>query len=288
MKMLIDGMHFLYKCDYAYPLSTSQGKKVGAIYGFLKGIKDLSNKFGVIPITVWEGRSFRKQISDSYKKGREIKDFIKIQQEDIQELFSYFNIVQVYHPRLEADDVLAYLAKIEYKDEQVIIVTSDKDLFQVIDDKNFVYDSIKKVMYNEQEVFNKLGIKPEKVKLYKILLGDSSDNIKGIPRIYKKNAIEIINKVSSLDEIYSNLEIVGKYKDKFLEFKEHLKINEELVTLKIDLNRSELLIVEQKSSLEKVKEKFEQLEFKSFLEKFDEWKRFYQKCQGYLFNKNSV
>lgn len=274
MKILIDGMHMVYRAYYTQSfMSNSEGIKTGIIFGFLQSFNTLFKQFNVKPYVIWEGRSFRKQKSETYKEGRQKDESVFVQVKQLQEILSCLNIKQYLHPNLEADDVLAFFAKKFENEDQVIIVTSDKDLFQVVNDKIIVYDPIRKLMFTKQEVLNKMGVLPEKVGLHKTLLGDASDNIKGIPRMFKKDAINIINKYNSLDEIYNDIENLGKYKEKFTQYKNNLYNNKELVTLVTNFKDEDLVSLPCTSNLILLEELFTKYEFKSFSERMEEWKK---------------
>lgn len=217
--MLIDGNAILHRAYHALPiLTTRSGEIVNAVYGFslmiLKIIEELKPKYLVVSFDTTSS-NFRHQEFVGYKANRPKMDIELASQIDrVHELVRTFNIPIIELDGFEADDVIGTLAKQaeEKSNLEVLIVTGDKDLMQLVDDKVKLFMPTRGLSeaseIDKQEVINKLEIIPEKVVDYKGLVGDQSDNYPGVPGIGPKTAVNLINKFGSMEELYNNLDKV--------------------------------------------------------------------------------
>ena len=217
--VLIDGNAILHRAYHALPaLTTRNGEMVNAVYGFslmiLKIIEELKPKYLAVSFDT-ASPNFRHQEFVGYKANRPKMDIELVGQIDrVHELVRAFNIPIIEMDGFEADDVIGTLAKQaeEKSNLEVLIVTGDKDLMQLVNDKVKLFMPTRGLSeaseIDKQEVVNKLEIIPEKVVDYKGLVGDQSDNYPGVPGIGPKTAVNLINKFGSVEELYNNLDEV--------------------------------------------------------------------------------
>lgn len=210
--IIIDFNNLLYRSYYGLnqKLVNSQGLSLNAIHGFLKTLGSLldSNKKNRIVCAMESGTNWRKSLYPEYKNNRSSMPIeLKQQQEIIVKLLKTLNIDLIKMDNYEADDVISALAKKHNEYEEIIIVSSDKDLLQLINDskKIYVLDLMKNVLYNESQAFEKYGFSVDSIPHYLALMGDSSDNVPGARGIGKKIAEKLIKEFKTIDNIYSNL-----------------------------------------------------------------------------------
>lgn len=211
---LIDGSSFLYRAYYGMrPLHTSSGETVQAVYGFCRMIKQLINKFNPQYLgIVWDskGKTTRHEMYQEYKATRDVppSDLFE-QKKHIIEFADLIDCAQIAQDKLEADDILYSIAiDMQKKGFNVVVITSDKDLGQMITDDIFMYDPVKEKMYTPQSFTEKMGFSVDRLPLYFSLLGDTSDNIPGVRGVGKKSAELLAQQFTTLEELYNNLESV--------------------------------------------------------------------------------
>ena len=247
---LIDGSYILYRSYYGLrPLYTFDGTPTQATYGFCRTIKILIDKFDPKNLVlVWDskGKTFRSEIYEEYKATRQAPPSdLFIQKDQIQEFAQAIGLCQVSQTGYEADDLIASLVK-ENKKGQSIIVGPDKDLYQLIIDKDvMIYDSFNDKMTDEADFRKERGFDPEKLIFYHSLLGDASDNIPGVKGIGKKGAEELVKKFDSLQDLYENLDKVKteRMRNALIENKDNAFLSHKLFGLeayKLDLKKSDL------------------------------------------------
>lgn len=246
---IIDASSLLFRSFYAQPnLVNSKGISTGALYGFAKMlISFLVTDSVEYIISVFDSgkKNFRHDLYDQYKQNRsstppELSDQLKRSREIVEALSIQFLDITGY----EADDVIATLCK-KYEDHcECIIISSDKDLMQLVNSKTVMYDSMKKITYNCKNVKKKLLVEPNQVIDYLSLVGDVSDNIPGVKSIGPKTAVELLSKFKSLKNIYKNIDNIEKPRTVklLIEGKEQAFLSQKLVTLydKIDIGNFEL------------------------------------------------
>ena len=248
---LIDGPSLVYRAFFALPesIATSTGVPTNAIFGFASMLVKIVTEYGVCPTVVaWDaGTSGRTELFAEYKAQRRSRpDLLKQQwpaMEPLVEAFGYRNVrVEGY----EADDVIASLAERALQADPpvpVMIVTGDRDVFQLIDDAGLV-----KVMatargitdtkiYDRQAVIDRYGIPPELIPDFYGLKGDTSDNIPGVPGIGDKTASELIQRFGSLEEVLTHIDDISgpKRKQNLLEHAEDARVSKSLATVQRDL-----------------------------------------------------
>jgi len=218
--------------------------------------------------------TFRHKIYDQYKiKRKKMPAELGNQFPLIKEILNAFNIIYIERDGFEADDILADIVRrIKDKFDQIIIVTGDKDILQLVYD-NIKVMSIKKgitdtLLFDRSEVEKKFGVKPENIKDLLALMGDSSDNIPGVPGIGPKTARLLVTRYGSLDRIYENLNNLDSphLRELLLSNRNLAELSKELATLKKvnNINVKEIINNSFKNiSIDKVRQVFESLEFKN-------------------------
>jgi len=248
---LIDGSGYIFRAYYALPpLSRkSDGLPTGAVSGFcsmlfklLEDSRSDDSEFKPTHFAVIfdsARKNFRNEIFKDYKANRtEAPEDLAPQFEYIRKSVEAFNLPSIELLNYEADDLIAtYAKKIVAAGAKVTIISSDKDLMQLVDNKIRLFDPMKSKVIGEKEVVEKFGVKPNQVIDVQSLAGDTSDNIPGVPGIGVKTAAELINKYKNLDTLLNNLDEIKQKKRK-----ETLKLNvknallsRKLVTLKNDV-----------------------------------------------------
>jgi len=244
---LVDGFAFAYRAYYALirsPLVNTKGFPTGAIYGFANYLLKLIEAYGCpyMAVVMDSGKpTFRHDAYPAYKANREaMPDDLKLQIPCIRELLSAFNIPTISRDGFEADDIIATLTKRALDENfDVFLVTKDKDLMQLIGPRvRMLAPDGFGVFLNigPDEVFDKMGVPPEKILDYLSLVGDASDNIPGVPGIGPKTASKILE-TAGVDQILNNPSIVEtpKFAAKIAEYKEQLRLSKMLATLRFDV-----------------------------------------------------
>ena len=285
---LIDGPSLVYRAFYALPesIATSTGVPTNAIFGFASMLVKIVTEYGVRPTVVaWDaGTSGRTELFADYKSTRRSRpDLLKQQwpaMEPLVEAFGYRNVkIEGY----EADDVIASITERALRAETpvpVMIVTGDRDIFQLIDEDGHV-----KVMatargitetkiYDRQAVIDRYGIPPELIPDFYGLKGDTSDNIPGVPGIGDKTASELIQRYGSLEDVLGHIrEISGpKRKQNLLDHAEDARVSKRLATIQRDV-AVELDITAEAAhepDRSRVREVFRQYELRDPLRRLEE------------------
>ena len=248
---LIDGSGYIFRAYYALPPLTrkSDGLPVGAVSGFCNMLysflekaragnsMDTPSHLAVIFDSA--RKNFRNDIYKEYKGNRSDAPEDLIPQFDyIRKAVKAFNLPSIELQNYEADDLIATY-KVQAKKEKIklTIVSSDKDLMQLVDQDTYMLDTMKDKHIGINEVKEKFGVPPEKVIDVQSLAGDSVDNIPGVPGIGIKTAAELINQFGSLDELLKKAETIKqpKRRQALLDNKSNALISRELVTLKNDV-----------------------------------------------------
>ena len=248
---LIDGSGYIFRAYYALPpLSRkSDGLPTGAVSGFcsmlFKLLEDSRSDDSIHKPThfavIFDSarKNFRNDIYSEYKANRtEAPDDLIPQFEYIRKSVKAFNLPSIELLNYEADDLIAtYAKKITDAGAKVTVISSDKDLMQLVSDKIRLYDPMKSKVIGAKEVFEKFGVKPNQVIDVQSLAGDSSDNIPGVPGIGVKTAAELINKYKTLDMLLKKASEIpqNKRRETLLENKDKALLSRQLVTLKKDV-----------------------------------------------------
>lgn len=213
---LIDGSSFLYRSYYGLrPLHSPKGEAVQAVYGFCRMIKKLIDTFHPEHIAlVWDsrGKTTRHEMFEQYKATRQAppSDLFS-QKEHIIHFADLIGLRQVAQPGIEADDIMYSIAQEQKKENYtVVLVTSDKDMGQMLDEKTYIYDTFKDLLTDAHDFQEKNGFPVSKLPFYFALLGDTSDNIPGVKGIGDKGAAELVNQFATLEDLYEHLDKVRR------------------------------------------------------------------------------
>lgn len=214
---LIDGSSYIYRAYFAIKgLSTSKGLPTNAIYGFTNMLLKIINEKNPEGIAVVFDRpepTRRHRSFEAYKAQRpKAPEDLTVQIPYIRKIVEAFGIKVIEIPGYEADDILATLA-LRLRDEghEIYIVSGDKDILQIIDEKIKMFDPMKNTVYDSKTVLEKYGLKPERIPELMALTGDTIDNIPGIKGIGQKSAIEILG-YGRVEEILENPHLIKKEK----------------------------------------------------------------------------
>jgi|15BtaG_2_1085339.scaffolds.fasta_scaffold00604_3 DNA polymerase-1 len=199
--LIVDALNLFTRHFVAHPATGVNGEHVGGIVGFMYAIADFSERFKPSKvIVVWEGggSSKKRSIYGDYKQKRrpeklnrfyedgEMPDTVENRNHQIStlvEIMKNLPIIQMYVPDCEADDVIGYISKYTFKNNKKLIISSDKDFYQLLDNHTIIYSPTWKKLITRIEVTEKFGISPENFCLAKAICGDPSDNIDGVDRV---------------------------------------------------------------------------------------------------------
>ena len=229
--LLVDGSSYLYRAFYgSSDLRTRSGFPTGAIFGVLSMLRALISKnrpdlFAVIFDP--PGPTLRMEWYAKYKANRsKMPEDLIIQVEPLKEIIKSLGYSLIEIPKVEADDVIGTLAlKGSDKGFKVFIATGDKDMAQLVSSRITVIDDQKNSVWDEQGVLEKFGVRANQIVDYLTLVGDSSDNIPGVPKVGPKTAIKWLNEYQNIDSVIRNKEkIKGKVGGNLREFEKQIPL----------------------------------------------------------------
>ncbi len=245
---LVDGSTYIFRAYHALPPLTrkSDGFPVGAISGFcnmldklIKDEREKNNLTHLLVIFDASGKTFRNEIYPEYKANRSTPpDDLIPQFPVIRKATDAFNVTHVEMLGYEADDLIASYAKAAVDEKmKVTIVSSDKDLMQLVKEDVSMLDTMKNRLIKKNEVIEKFGVEPNRVIDVQSLAGDSVDNIPGVPGIGIKTASLLINEYDNLDNLLEKASNIkqNKRRESLIEFADQARLSRELVTLKEDV-----------------------------------------------------
>jgi DNA polymerase I len=301
---LVDGSGYIFRAYYALPpLSRkSDGLPTGAVSGFCSMLfklledsrSDDSDQKPTHFAVIFDSarKNFRNDIYADYKANRsEAPEDLAPQFEYIRKSVKAFNLPSIELLNYEADDLIAtYAKKIIQAGAKVTIISSDKDLMQLVSKKVRLYDPMKSKILGEKEVIEKFGVKPDQVVDVQSLAGDSSDNVPGVPGIGIKTASELINKYKTLDVLLQKANEIpqNKRRETLLANKDKALLSKRLVTLKDDVRVKEDLnsFILKKVDKEKLYDFLREMEFNKLLSRSIS---FYGELnKNYELNKNII
>ena len=272
---LVDGSSYIYRAYFAIRhLSNSKGEATNAIYGFTTMLMTLLREEQPDHIAVVfdsKGPTFRNDLYPDYKANRaDMPADLVPQIPIIKEMVKAFRMPALELPGFEADDIIATLARrFAAQGLDVTVVTGDKDLMQIVDERIRLLDTMKRKISGPGEVIERFGVPPEQVLEVLGLAGDSSDNIPGVPGIGEKTASALIQEFGSIDNLLANIDAVkGKKRQENLrEFSAQARLSRRLVALVDDLEIEadlDSLILEDPDA-DALYELFKKLEFNKLL-----------------------
>jgi DNA polymerase-1 len=253
--ILIDGNAILHRAYHALPpLTTKRGEPINAVYGFismlLRVIQDLRPTHIVVAFDRKEP-TFRHKEYEHYQAHRPETDKKLISQFDkAKRVIDAFGIPYYDKAGFEADDVIGTLAKqAEKKLEEIIIVTGDKDILQLVTKKTKVYLPVRGLsdakLMEAEDVVEKMGVRPDQIDDYKALVGDPSDNYPGVPGIGPKTATKLLAEYGTVEDVYKNIDkIQERVAKKLKEGKDLAIVSQKLaeivtnVPVKLDIEKS--------------------------------------------------
>jgi len=236
---LVDGSGFIFRAYHALPpLSRSDGTPTSAVLGFSNMLAKLLSETDADHVAVvfdHSGRSFRNQIYDQYKANRsEPPDDLKPQFKLVRDATKAFGVCRIEAENFEADDLIAtYAREAEEQGAIVTIVSSDKDMMQLVRERVTMLDPIKNRPIGDAEVRERFGVGPEKVIEVQALCGDSVDNVPGVPGIGVKTAAELINTWGDLEAVLEHSAEIKqpKRRESLIEHAAAARLSRELVKL---------------------------------------------------------
>lgn len=272
--ILVDGSSYLFRAFHAMPyLSNSHGEPTGAVYGIINMLKKLLADHDPTHMAVVfdaKGDTFRNELYAEYKANRpSMPDELRSQVADVHESVKAMGLPLLCIEGVEADDVIGTLSR--YAEKQgvpVVIVSGDKDLTQLVGGEVVMVDTMKDARYDVDGVREKFGVPPDLIIDYLSLVGDTSDNIPGVPKVGPKTAVKWLEQYGTLDGVIEHAaDIKGKVGENLRDNLEQLALSRQLVTIKcdMDLDFSPEALTMKPRDEEKLRELFARLEFKSWL-----------------------
>ncbi len=272
---LIDGSSYIYRAYHAMGgLSNSKGFPTGAVLGFTNMIvKTMKDKAPQRIAVVFDakGPTFRHEMYAEYKANRPaMPEDLRLQVPKIHEIVEAYRLPSLSVQGFEADDIIATLTRqAKEKGWQVVIVSADKDMMQLVQEGVTMWDPQRDMVYDSEEVKKKFGVSPNQILDFMALMGDSSDNVPGVPGIGQKTAASLIQQFDSLEGIYSHLDEVSqkKVRENLAENRDKAFLSRELVALNdevpLDSGLEDLTVAEPDA--DQLREIFKELEFKRLL-----------------------
>lgn len=251
-------------------LCTSTGFPTGAIWGTMNMMLRFIDKYKPTHLLICyddqSGNSIRKKIYPEYKANRTQTNSVSSEETILRRLFEMMNMASVVAIGYEADDLIG-TAVAKLKDEMdIVIVTGDKDMLQLIEPGVQVFDSMKNVWYDEAEALKKFGVKASQISDYLALAGDKADNIPGGAGIGPKAAQDLLAIFPSVGDVIRNLDSTPiKYRDKLIKSKDNILISKRLTDLfqDIDVEITPDTVLFQPTDNPEIFDLFERLEFKN-------------------------
>lgn len=279
--ILVDGSSYLFRAYHAAPNFTNgDGQPTGAVYGVINMLRSLLKQFETDRIAVIfdaKGKTFRNDMYPEYKANRPpMPDDLRCQIEPLHKLIKAMGLPLISISGVEADDVIGTLASQASKAGiPVLISTGDKDMAQLVDENVTLINTMTNVIMGPEGVEEKFGVPPELIIDYLALMGDTSDNIPGVPGIGDKTARALLQGVGGLDALYANLDDIAPLgfrgskgmAKKLEENREGAYLSYELATIKLDveLEQRPEELVKQEPNVDELVQMFGQMNFKRWL-----------------------
>ena len=277
--VLVDGSSYLYRAYHALPpLTNSKGEPTGAVYGVANMLRKLLREVKPERMAVVfdaPGKTFRDAMFEAYKANRPpMPDDLAAQLPVLMELVEAMGLPLLQVPGVEADDVIGTLAReAAARGEDVLISTGDKDMAQLVDGHITLVNTMTDTVLDREGVIEKFGVPPERIVDWLALVGDTSDNIPGVPKVGPKTATKWLQQYGSLDEIIRHAdEIRGKVGESLRAHLDQLELSRELATIRTDL---ELPVTPDELKIrppdrERLRELLARLEFRTWLRELEE------------------
>jgi DNA polymerase-1 len=276
--VLVDGSSYLYRAFHALPpLSNSRGEPTGAVYGVINMLRSLLTEYGPEHIAVVfdaRGKTFRDDLFAEYKANRPaMPDELAAQIEPLHALVQALGLPLLQVSGVEADDVIGTLARqASAQGMETVISTGDKDMAQLVDRHVTLVNTMSHSVLDPAGVQEKFGVPPESIVDLLALMGDSSDNIPGVPKVGPKTAAKWLGAYGSLDEVIAHAgEIKGKVGESLREHLEAAALSRQLATIRcdVDLETGPRDLQPRPPDVERLREWYTRLEFRRWLEELD-------------------
>ena len=277
--ILVDGSSYLFRAYHALPpLTSSKGQPTGAIFGVVNMLRKLITEYHPVNMAVVfdsKEKNFRHARYEAYKANRIVMpDELQQQIEPLHAIIKAMGFPLIVMPGIEADDIIGTLAG-EAKKAGLftLISTGDKDFAQLVDDKIFLINTMSNDIFDRKKVIEKFEVPPEQIVDYLTLIGDTVDNIPGVPKVGPKTAVKWLQTYGSLEGIIKNAaEIAGKVGENLRDSLDKLPLFEELVTIQMNIAvpyKPDQLRLE-KPNYDVLKKLYTELEFKNWLKALEE------------------
>jgi len=272
--VLVDGSSYLYRAFHAMPnLSNSRNEPTGAVYGVTNMLRRLLKDYDPEQVAVVfdaPGKTFRDDIYPEYKAHRPpMPDDLRSQIEQIHEIVRAMGLPLLMIEGVEADDVIGTLARqAAAEGRDALISTGDKDMAQLVDGHVELVDTMKDARYDRAGVQERFGVPPERIVEYLALIGDTSDNIPGVPGVGPKTAVKWLTEYGSLDNLIAHAaDIKGKAGENLRAALDQLPLARQLATIKCDvpLEFRPADLTRQTPDTARLRELFHELEFRTWL-----------------------
>ena len=274
--ILVDGSSYLYRAFHVpalQRLTTASGKPTGAIYGVINMIRSLLKEYQPEHMAVVfdaKGKTFRNDLYKEYKAHRPpMPDELRDQIQPIHDIVDAMGLPKLVVPDVEADDVIGTLAKqAEAAGMDVLISTGDKDMAQLVTDRVTLINTMTNTTMDKDGVVDKFGVPAERIIDYLALIGDTADNIPGVPKVGPKTAVKWLSEYGSLDDIIANADAIkGKVGDNLRDSLEQLPLSHQLATIvcDVELDKTPEQLNLAAPDMDKLTGLYQQFEFKSWL-----------------------
>ena len=292
--ILVDGSSYLFRAFHAMPpLTNSKGQATGAIYGVINMLGKLLEQYQPEKMAVVfdaKGKTFRNDMYSEYKAHRPpMPDELRSQIEPLHELVKALGLPILVIDGVEADDVIGTLAQqaTEAKHD-TLISTGDKDMAQLVNEHVTLINTMNDSLSTPETVLEKFGVRPDQIIDYLALMGDTSDNIPGVPRCGAKTAVKWLQAHGTIDRLVENSSMIGgKIGESLRDNLDQLELSRQLTTIKLDCKLPINLddIQRQPADIEKLAELFTEYEFKSWLNQLLKGQVPFSKSNGAVHNQ---
>jgi DNA polymerase-1 len=272
--VLVDGSSYLFRAFHAMPnLSNSRHEPTGAIYGVVNMLKRLQTDYGndhLVVVFDAKGKTFRNDMYAEYKAHRPpMPDELRVQIEPLHQIIKAMGLPLLCVEGVEADDVIGTLATLAAQHGMdSVISTGDKDMAQLVNPHVTLVNTMTDTTMDRDGVIEKFGVPPELIIDYLTLIGDTVDNVPGVPKVGPKTAVKWLQEYGSLDAIMANADKIGGKVGEYLrESLAYLPLSKQLVTIKCDvpLDVSPDKLHPSAVDTQALRELFSRFEFKTWL-----------------------
>ncbi|WFE69398.1 DNA polymerase I [Thiomicrospira sp. R3] len=277
--ILVDGSSYLFRAFHAMPpLTNAAGHPTGAIYGVTNMIGKLLETYQPEHMAVVfdaKGKTFRNELFPEYKAHRPpMPDELRVQIEPIHQIVKALGLPLLVIEGVEADDVIGTLAvQATQAQRDALISTGDKDMAQLVNAHITLINTMTDTLMTPDKVVEKFGIRPDQIIDYLALMGDSSDNIPGIPKCGPKTAVKWLDAYGNIDNLIAHAdEIKGKIGETLREHIAHLALSRQLTTIRTDCDLPINLpdLVRREADIDALRRLFSEYEFKNWLKQLEQ------------------